>query len=283
MPDPDFQHAPATPVSRLTRALRLTRMLLHVAQGLIVTGLVYPRIAPRVRARITQAWANKLLLILNIRLSVSGHRPDDDARQLFVVSNHVSWLDIFVINATQPSRFVAKSEIRDWPVAGWLCESAGTIFIRRAKRSDTTRINAQIHDVLAGGDTVAFFPEGTTTRGDQLLKFHTSLFEPAVANQAVIAPAAIFYRQANGAPTEATIFSGQITFRQSIFAILAERSIAAEITFAPGIATATLNRRTAAAAAEDAIALMLNVPKSRAHQRFTDGPVVLVLQEESSG
>ncbi len=253
-------------------------MLLHVTQGLVVTGLVYPRVSPRIRARITQAWAAKMLRILNIILAVHGARPAGDTPQLFVVANHVSWLDIFVINATQPSRFVAKSEIRNWPIAGWLCEAAGTIFVHRAKRSDTTRINAEIHDALVAGDTVAFFPEGTTTRGDRLLKFHTALFEPAIANHAVIAPAAICYREEGGAPSAATMFVGETSFAQSMAAIIAERKIIAEITFAPAIATASMTRRDAAVAAEDAIAAILDVPKPHAHQRFGEGATALALQ-----
>ena len=275
----DFSSTPPQPITanRLIRIIRWTRVSLHLIQGLLTTGLVYPRIAPKTRAAITQAWAAKMLRIVNITLTVSGTPPDKSTAKLFLVANHISWLDIFVINATQPSRFVAKSEIRDWPIAGWLCEAAGTIFVRRTKRSDTTRINAIIHDVLDSGDTVAFFPEGTTTRGDRLLKFHTSLFEPAVANQAVVIPAAIRYHDKNGEPSEATIFVGQITFSKSISAIIAERNLQATIMFAPGIATATKTRRETAEAAEDAIAEMLNIPKSQTHQRFSDGATPLAL------
>jgi 1-acyl-sn-glycerol-3-phosphate acyltransferase len=261
-----------------TRILRWTRLLLHVAQGLLVTGLVYPRVSPHVRARITQAWAAKLLRILNIVLSVHGARPAESAPRLYVVANHVSWLDIFVINATAPSRFVAKSEIRDWPVAGWLCEAAGTIFVRRAKRSDTTRINREIQVALAQGDTVAIFPEGTTTMGDRLLKFHTSLFEPAVVNDALVIPAAIRYREEGGAPSRATIFVGETTFTESLSAIIAEQRLIADITFAPMIEAATLTRRDVAVQAEDAIAAILNVPKPHAHQRFGEDAESLALQ-----
>jgi 1-acyl-sn-glycerol-3-phosphate acyltransferase len=197
---------------------------------------------------------------------------------LFVVANHVSWLDIFVINATQPSRFVAKSEIRDWPIAGWLCEAAGTIFVQRAKRSDTSRINREIHDALAQGDAVAIFPEGTTTRGDRLLKFHTALFEPAVANSAIVAPAAIHYRYENGNVAEAAIFIGETSFGQSISAIISQRRMIAEITFARAIVASNSTRREVAIAAEEAIATILNVPKPHAHQRFNVDAQAIALQ-----
>jgi 1-acyl-sn-glycerol-3-phosphate acyltransferase len=259
------------------RVFRWTRMLLHIAQGLLVTLLIYPRVKPQLRAAVTQAWSAKMLRILNITLAVHGARPAEHTQKLFVVANHVSWLDIFVINATVPSRFVAKSEIRDWPIAGALCDAAGTIFVHRAKRSDTARINAEIHDALEQGDSVAMFPEGTTTAGDRLLKFHTSLFEPAVVNTALLAPAAIRYRQINGERTAAATFIGEITFIESVSAIIAQKKMIAEITFAPAIDTTALSRRQAALDAENAIAAILDVPKPHAHQRFGDGAAPLAV------
>jgi 1-acyl-sn-glycerol-3-phosphate acyltransferase len=266
----------ATPTSNsLVRAFRWTRMLLHITHALLMTILVYPRVKPPVRAALTEAWAKKMLRILNITLAVHGARPEAHTPKLFVVANHVSWLDIFVINATVPSRFVAKSEIRDWPIAGVVCDAAGTIFVRRAKRSDTARINTEIHDALEQGDTVAIFPEGTTTAGDRLLKFHTSLFEPAVVNTARLAPAAIRYRATNGEPCRAALFIGDTTFTQSIGAIIATKKMIADITFAPLIETTARTRRDAAVDAENAIAAILDVPKPHAHQRFGDGATPL--------
>lgn len=277
------EHAPSSATeattNRVVRALRWTRMLLHIVQGLMTAGLVFPHVAPRTRAAITQAWSAKMLRILNVVLSTRGARPNEDAKQLIVVSNHISWLDIFVINSAQPSRFIAKSEIRDWPIAGWLCERSGTLFVRRSKRSDTTRINSEIHDALALGDTVAIFPEGTTTRGDRLLKFHTSLFEPAVVNQAKVAPTAIRYRQTNGETAECAAFVGETTFTESISAIIAQRKMIAEITFAPTIDAAAMTRRDVALQSENAIAAILDVPVPNAHQRFDEGAKPLALQD----
>jgi 1-acyl-sn-glycerol-3-phosphate acyltransferase len=110
-----------------------------------------------------------------------------------IVANHVSWIDIFLISSVRPTRFVAKSEIRGWPLAGWIAERAGTLFIRRDQMRDMARIDARVREVLAEGDCVGLFPEGITTEGDELRKFHSSLFEPAVANGAHVHPAAIRY------------------------------------------------------------------------------------------
>ena len=272
MPTSSTKFAPSPPyvrTHRLIRVIRWSRLLTHVGVGLVAVGAIYPRVSAQRRAIITGWWARKLLRILNILLSIHGARPATDARNLIVAANHISWVDIFVINATQPSRFIAKAEIRDWPIAGWLSDKAGTIFIRRTRRSDTAKINEAMHNVLADGATIGFFPEGTTTSGDKLLKFHTSLFEPAVANAATIAPAAIRYRASDGEPSAAAAFIGELSFAESIAMIISEKSMIAEITFAPQIEASGLTRRELALKSEAAIATILNVPLPHAHQRFT--------------
>lgn len=263
-----------TPVStraranRLVRIVRWARLLTHVGVGLAMVGVVFPRVKPATRAALTGWWARALLRCMNIIVAVHGARPDPAAQNLIITSNHVSWVDIFVISATQPARFIAKSEIRDWPIAGWLCDRAGTIFIRRARRSDAARINDTMHAVLAEGATIGFFPEGTTTPGDRLLKFHTALFEPAVVNCATIAPTALRYRDADGNQSAAVAFVGELSFAESVGAIIAEPSTIAEITFAPPIQAAGLTRRDLAARAEAAVAAILDVPLPHTHQRF---------------
>jgi 1-acyl-sn-glycerol-3-phosphate acyltransferase len=263
MPSHDPQHkktalTPPLQTHKFIRGFRWTRLFIHVAWALLLAGTIFPRVSMATRARITRRWSAKLLRLLNIVLSVHGARPDEDARNLIIASNHVSWLDIFVINAAQPSLFVAKSEIRDWPLAGWLCEKAGTIFVRRAKRSDTGRINDEMHNALATGATIGLFPEGTTTAGDRLLKFHSSLFEPAVANAATVGPVAIRYLTSEG----------DIGFSDSIRQIIGQKSMIAEITFAPAVSAVGITRRQLAQKSEAAIAAILDVPLPDQHQRF---------------
>jgi 1-acyl-sn-glycerol-3-phosphate acyltransferase len=253
---------------KLIRGIRWVRLFIHVMWALILAGTIFPRATIATRARVTQRWSAKLLRLLNIVLSIHGARPDDGVRNLIIASNHVSWLDIFVINATQPSLFVAKSEIRDWPLAGWLCEKVGTLFVRRAKRSDTGRINDEMRDALAAGATVGLFPEGTTTAGDRLLKFHSSLFEPAVANSANVGPVAIRYLTSEGERNEAAAYHGDIGFSDSIRQIIGQKSMIAEITFAPPINAAGITRRELAQKSEGAIAAILDVPLPDQHQRF---------------
>jgi 1-acyl-sn-glycerol-3-phosphate acyltransferase len=264
----------ATPAAaqnhRLARAFRWTRLITHICVGLALAGALFPRISERRRARITRWWSRKTLRILNIVLSVCGERPPEAACNLMIASNHVSWLDIYVINAAHPSRFVAKAEIREWPIVGWLCEKAGTIFIRRSKRSDTMRINDEIHNVLATGATIGFFPEGTTTAGDRLHKFHTSLFEPAVVNRAALIPAAIRYLTSEGERASAAAYIDDLSFAESLSRIISQKSMIAEITFAPRIDAGALPRRELALKTESAIAAILNVPIPTTHRRFAE-------------
>lgn len=259
---------PTTPTPRPIRALRWLRLSLHIVQAFLVVGLVYPRVSPLSRARLTQHWSKKLLRILNVSLLVRGVRPAEGTSNLIVVANHVSWLDIFIINAITPASFVAKVEIRDWPLAGWLAEKAGTIFIRRTQRSDTARINREIHDVLASGMTVGLFPEGTTTTGDRLLKFHSSLFQPAVVNHATLCPAALRYFSATGEYCAAATYAGDIGFSDSIKLIIGQRSIICEMIFSPCIGAGGMTRRELATSCEEAIARILDVPIPDAHHRF---------------
>ena len=270
MPDAASALAPTpSDTRRPVRMFRWLRLLTHVAVGLMTVGFVFCRVSAARRARLTGWWARKLLRILNIVLSVHGARPSAGTRNLIVAANHVSWVDIFVISAAHPARFVAKSEIRDWPIAGWLCDKAGTIFIRRTRRSDTAKINELMHAVLAEGATIGFFPEGTTTRGNKLMKFHTSLFEPAVVNSATLAPAAIRYRASDGERNDAVAFIGELSFAESVSLIIRQKSMIAEITFAPPIEAAGLTRRELALRAEGAVAAILGVAPPHAHHRFT--------------
>ncbi|MBL8520192.1 MAG: 1-acyl-sn-glycerol-3-phosphate acyltransferase [Betaproteobacteria bacterium] len=259
---------PGSRVPFIVRWWRWARFLSHVAVAVFMVGLVFPRIGAVRRNRLTGWWAKKLLRIMGILLSPHGAIPEADARNVIIASNHVSWVDIFVISAAHPALFIAKSEIRDWPIAGFICERAGTIFIRRARRRDTAVINETMHKVLSGGYSVGFFPEGTTTPGDKLLKFHTSLFEPAVVNGAALSPVALRYRLDDGAPSPAIAFVGEISFVESVGLILSQRRMIAEITFAPPIAAGGLTRRELAVRAEAAVAAILDVPLPSTHQRF---------------
>lgn len=189
-----------------------------------------------------------------------------------IAANHVSWLDIFAIMSIRPALFIAKSEIRRWPGAGWIADRAGTLFVHRARRHDTARINARVHEVLARGDCVGLFPEGTTSQGDRLLAFHTSLFEPAVANRATIHPAAIRYEGADGSPRADLAYVGDMTFLESIGRFVASRGVVVHVAFGPAIVPSEgRDRREAARLARERVATLLRLdPKDSPPGRARD-------------
>ena len=180
-------------------------------KGALIAGLLFPLQSAARRKREIELWSARLCYILGVRIFLHGSPPAYDLRPLMIVANHVSWLDIFAINAVVPVRFVAKAEVRRWPLVGWLSARAGTIFINRARRQDTLRINGLIVDALRAGELFAVFPEGTTSDGSRLLKFHSSLLEPALQAGAAVQPVALRYEREDGSLcTEAAYDGAQI-------------------------------------------------------------------------
>jgi 1-acyl-sn-glycerol-3-phosphate acyltransferase len=240
--------------------VRWTRLALHVASSFFTLRFLWPRADGARRHEMAVRWAQDLLAILAIRVRCEGRPPPHARTGAMIASNHVSWADIFAIASLRHTRFIAKSEIRDWPLAGWLAESSGTIFIRRARRHDTARINALVHDALAGGDCVGLFPEGTTTQGDRLLKFHSSLFEPAVANRARVYPVAVRYENPDGTPLVSAAYVGDLSFAQSLGLVIRTRETVARVRFAHPIEPDGLSRQEVALEAHRRVAELLGLP-----------------------
>ena len=170
------------------------------------------------------------------------------------MANHVSWLDIFVINAAYPAAFVSKAEIRQWPLFGWLAAKNDTVFLRRGSRGHAKIVNGEIAALLELGRHVALFPEGTTTDGSHVQNFHAALLQPAIDAGAPIQPLALAYRLPDGRYTRAAAYDGDLSLGESIAAIIAEQQIVARVRVAPALQTdETPNRKTLAHAARDAI------------------------------
>jgi 1-acyl-sn-glycerol-3-phosphate acyltransferase len=235
-------------------------MALHAAVAVFLLRFVFPRAAPERRRALVGWWAGKLLRIVGLSVQVEGDPPAPGGRGAMVAANHVSWLDIFALQAVSPIRFVAKSEVRDWPLAGWIAERSGTLFIRHGLRREAARTNEHVHAALAAGDCVGVFPEGTTTDGEALLKFHASLFEPAVASGARVHPCAIRYQHADGSPCRAIAYVGDLSFMQSLALTIRQRGVIARLRFAPVVEARDSSRRDVAAAARMHVASLLGLP-----------------------
>jgi 1-acyl-sn-glycerol-3-phosphate acyltransferase len=239
-------------------AWRALRLAVHILQGLLTCALVLPWAGAGLRGRLVQSWSARVLRICGVRLLAPAAPMLEHA---LVVANHVSWLDIFVINALAPSRFVAKAEIRAWPVLGWLAEMGGTVFIARGSRRDLRHIFKGLVDALATRRRVAFFPEGTTGAQGSPLPFHANLFEAALDAGVPVQPLALAYLRPEGGWHPAVDFTGDTTFADSILRILGGAGpILAHVACLTPIATAGRHRRALAHEAEDVIGAALKVP-----------------------
>ena len=242
----------------LLRIFRLISLLLHIISGLL-QSIVYPFFSLRIQRNMMQRWANGLLSILSIKLKCYGTLPNPEVSPTLLVANHISWLDICILMAACPTRFVAKSEISQWPILGLLCRNAGTLFIERTKRSDTRRINQKISEVLKRGECVTVFPEGTTTDGTKIKHFHASLLQSAVAANTLLYPIAIRYCNfSDEICLEAAYIEPSLVL--SLQKILSQPSITTKLTFNQPITCDTKNRRELARLSEKAIAETLSVP-----------------------
>jgi 1-acyl-sn-glycerol-3-phosphate acyltransferase len=230
------------PTPAVLRVARAGRVILHVIQGLATTVLVFPLLRMRRRYALIRRWSRQLLRMLRVSTRIEGLPEGGLPGNLLIVANHVSWLDIFVIHAVRPSRFIAKSEVRRWPVLGHLVAGCGTLFLDRSRRRDAHRINEQARNALVGGDTIAIFPEGTTTDGRSVLPFRSSLLQPIIDAGGHVQPVAIRYLGPGGIHNDAPAYVGETTFLASFWRVLGERGLVAELTFGPKLAAHAKHR-----------------------------------------
>lgn len=248
--------------------LRKLRLGFHLLRGIIVCATVFPWASAHMRERLIRNWSRKLLAIFGIELEVQGLAPDaSPPRGAMLVSNHISWLDIYVIHCWQPVRFVAKSEIRSWPVIGWLCDKTGTIFIERASKRDAHRVLHHIADVMRQGDLVCVFPEGTTTDGSKVLPFHANLMQAPVAAGLPVQPVSLSYLDAaTGQPSLAPAYIDDITLMECLNAILNAPPIKVRLTVGPQLLAREASRRELAEAAREVVVcLVQGTPEAAAH------------------
>ena len=244
----------------LRRAYRLTRLGLHLLLAIFIAGVLIPPANRAGRDRLISFWSGRLLKVLGVRMQAG--RPPSLPGGALLVCNHVSWLDIYLLYAARRVHFVSKSEVRAWPVFGWLAHQGGTLFLERGRRADTVRINHAMRELMQQGAWVAVFPEGTTSDGRGLKRFLSSLLQPAVELGCPIVPAALRYRTRAGEYSAVPVYINDISMWQSVKRIISEPDLVAELTFGEPFAP-DAHRRELAVHAEAVVARLLGtVPVS---------------------
>lgn len=248
--------------------LRLLGLVVLLLAGLALGALAMPWLAQSGRNRIERGWARALVLLCGLRVTVSGDLPAElgrtgmlaGRRGRLLLVNHVSWIDVFALASVLPPRFVAKAEISNWPLVGTLVSMTGTLYIERGRRRAVHAMNQRVRECLLAGETVAVFPEGTTTDGSRLLPFHANLVAAALGVDCEVWPVALRYTRHGHFDTTAA-FTGEMTLLRSVWRILTARGLAVEITLLPPLRDghAAADRHRIAEQARAAIAARLGI------------------------
>ncbi len=201
-----------------------------------------------------------MLRILRIEARFHGVPEGGLPGNLLIVANHISWLDIFVLLALSPARFVGEGGdpalARRRPAVRQRRHA-----VRRARpAAPRASINREAATALARGDIVAIFPEGTTTDGTTLLPFKSSLLQPIVDAEGHVQPVAIRYSDPDGAPSDAPAYVGETSFVASFWRVTAEPALVAEAHMAGALSARARDRRELAREAEDVIRTVLASP-----------------------
>ncbi|SIT72173.1 lyso-ornithine lipid acyltransferase [Ectothiorhodosinus mongolicus] len=186
----------------------------------------------RVFRRLIRRWYRAFCWVCGLQIHVFGRSLSEPALQ---VSNHVSWLDIPILGTCSDADFLSKSEVRHWPLVGWLSSRVGTLFIRRGEHGEAQAMRQQISHRLAQGETVHVFPEGTTTDGQQVRRFHHRLFAAAADTSRPVQPVALVYPP-DPQRLNDPAFIDDAALLPHAWGLLGERRVRVEVHFLPPLA-----------------------------------------------
>ncbi|MBI3563585.1 MAG: 1-acyl-sn-glycerol-3-phosphate acyltransferase [Elusimicrobia bacterium] len=249
----------------LRTAVKGALLAAHVLLGAALTAL-----PPRgLDERFARRWCRLACAILGLRVRAIG-RPAPAAA--LYAANHVSWLEVVALGSLVPLGFVAKDDVRRWPVIGRLAACAGTLFLRRHSARAASRTMTAVLERLAEGRSVAVFPEGTSTDGATVLAFKAALFEAPARLGCDVQPVSVRYPVRPGR-TDVAPFIGDDEFLPHLLRVLAEPGLDVELTFAAPLSGHGRTREELAGAARDAVVDALGLPGySRSGERSLAAP-----------
>lgn len=219
-------------MSFLRVLFRLPPILVWLISSLLSVATIYPIVSPALRGRMNRGWSRALVWLCGVKVTVVGQPPMQGSG--LWVSNHVSWIDIFVLAGIRSVFFVAKSEIRRWPVVGWLVAKVGTVFLHRGQRHAVREVSEEMQRRFARGEVIGLFAEGTTSTGFDVLPFHASLFDPAIRAQVAIQPVALRFMHC-GERSDFAAFVGEETLVENLWTLLRASGVQVEVVFLPAI------------------------------------------------
>jgi 1-acyl-sn-glycerol-3-phosphate acyltransferase len=235
------------------RGIKLIGYFLEAAGELIVDR---PE-TRQLRAEWLHNFCARAMKGMGVTVSVSGSFPTRGA----VIANHLSYLDIVTLASLHPCVFVSKAEIAAVPVLGWMTTRAGTVYVERGRGGSAIRASSAMKDAMDAGLPVVFFPEGTTSTGQKLLKFHAGLLGQAMMAKAPITAAFLRYSLTEqndpGTDVSTDVCWGDKPMLEHIFTFLGLRGVHAEVRFGDGPIRFTsdgMHRKKASIEAQAAVA-----------------------------
>jgi len=198
---------------------------------------------------LTHWWMRHLSRYLGLRIYQHGSPPEETA---FYVGNHVSFLDILVVLCITQVNFISKNSVRYWPLVGYITASAGTIFIKRGKRSLVARVIELVSDAFDRGRSIMVFPEGTTSHAKEPRKFHSGLFQAAINSNTPIQTVAIRYIHDGGLDRDAAYIDDD-NLLVTLYRVMKRPKTEVHVTFCPLISPEGQNRTKLAAMAHQQV------------------------------
>lgn len=215
--------------------VRVSARLIWLSAEFVLAALNYARwcgFAKNCPGSKRAAWlqhsSRRILRIFKTKIKTSGSIPKSG----LLVSNHLSYVDILVIASVTPSMFVAKREVKSWPVFGFFAKLAGTVFVDRERRTRVGQTTGEIETALHHGALVVLFPEGTSSNGETVLPFKSSLLEPAARQTHALFASHIQYELEDGdVGEELCYWKDAHTLLPHLVNLLSKRTIKAEVRF----------------------------------------------------
>lgn len=238
----------------LRRLYRLSRLLPHLLHGLWLAATRMPKDPPPTTVeqwRLVRWWHGRTLALLGIEVDVRGEPVSGPA---LIVANHVSWLDISALLTVVDAGFIGKHELQRWPVLGLLIRRGGTIFIHRGGRGAAAAAVEEMVVRLDAGNRAAIFPEGTTSHGVSVRRFHARLFDAALRTGAPVQPIALRYNRSDIA------FVDDESFLRNLWRLLGASGVRLAVEVLPPIAPHARNRRAVAEEAHRGISDRVCLP-----------------------
>ena len=209
------------------RFARGSRVIVHLLGGLVWVLVAFPFFSVERRRLIRTRWSQELLRYFGFTLKINGALP---AQAGLIAANHVSWIDIFAVNALTPVSFVSKDDVIHWPIIGTLARHNETIFLQRGSRGHAHTIGKDMAKRLEGHSWLAVFPEGTTTDGTHLHPFHAALLQPAIDAGVAVTPVALRYEDMSGNQSLLPAYTGNTSLWESCCMILSARRLVIRLT-----------------------------------------------------